>query len=57
MKREKVLETVKELPVEFDLDVLIERLVLAEKVEKGLQQLEEGKTVPHREIREMIKKW
>jgi hypothetical protein len=57
MKREKVLETVKELPVEFDLDVLIERLVLAEKVEKGLQQLEEGKTVPHREVKEMIKKW
>jgi predicted transcriptional regulator len=57
MKREKVLQTVKELPVEFDLDVLIERLVLAEKVEKGLQQLEEGKTVPHQEVKEMIKKW
>jgi hypothetical protein len=57
MKREKALETVKELPAEFDVEVLIERLVLAEKVEKGLQQLESGKTLPHKEVREMTKKW
>jgi predicted transcriptional regulator len=57
MKREKALETVNEFPTEFDLEELIERLVFVEKVEKGLQQVEEGKTVSHQQVKEMVKKW
>lgn len=57
MKRDKVLETVREFPQEFDLEDLIERLIFVEKVEKGLQQIKEGKTVPHEEVKEIIKKW
>lgn len=57
MKREKAIETVKELPQEFELDELIERLVLVEKVEKGLQQIDQGKTISHDQVKEMIKKW
>ncbi len=57
MKRDKAMETVKEFPQEFDLEELIERLVLVEKIEKGLKQIEEGKTVPHEQVKEMIKKW
>jgi len=37
MKRDKVMDTVKEFPQEFDLEELIERLVFVEKVEKGLE--------------------
>ena len=57
MKRDKALETVKELPLEFDLEELIERLVLAEKVEKGLQQIDSGKTISHQQVKEIVKKW
>lgn len=57
MKRDKAIETVKELPQEFDLEDLIERLVFVEKVEKGLQQAEKGKTIPHEKVKEMTKKW
>ncbi|MBI1768786.1 MAG: hypothetical protein HYR67_10460 [Bacteroidetes bacterium] len=57
MKRDKVLETVKELPQEFDLDILLEKLIFVEKVEQGLKQLDEGKTVPNEKVKEMIKKW
>ncbi|HOO09645.1 MAG TPA: hypothetical protein PKW06_06875 [Cyclobacteriaceae bacterium] len=57
MKRDKAIETIKELPQEFDLDELIERLVFVEKVEKGLAQLDEGKTVPHDQVKELTKKW
>ena len=57
MKRDKVLETVKEFPQEFNLEDLIERLIFVEKVEKGLQQIKEGKTVPHEEVKEIVKKW
>ena len=47
MKRDKAIETVKEFPQEFELEDLIERLVFVEKVEKGLQQVQQGKTIPH----------
>lgn len=57
MKREKVIEAVKELPQEFDLDELIERLLFVEKVEQGLQQLKDGKTIDHDQVKEMVKKW
>ena len=57
MKRDKAIETIKELPPEFDLDELIERLIFVDKVEKGLKQLDEGKTVPHEEVKKITKKW
>jgi hypothetical protein len=57
MKKEQVIETVSELPQEFELDVLLEKLVLIEKVEKGLKQIKEGKTKTHEEVKEIIKGW
>ena len=57
MKRDKAIEAIKELPPEFDLDDLIERLIFVDKVEKGLKQLDEGKTVPHDEVKKITKKW
>ncbi len=57
MKREKALEAVKDLPQEFELEDLIEKLVFMEKVEEGLKQLDQGKTVDHSTVKEMVKKW
>jgi predicted transcriptional regulator len=36
---------------------LKEKLNFIENVEKGLKQLDEGKTVPHEKVKEMVKKW
>lgn len=57
MKRDKALNIVKELPKEFELETLLEKLILVEKVEQGLVQLKKGKTVPHEKVKEMSKKW
>ena len=57
MKREKVIDVVKELPQEFDLEELMEKLIFVEKVEQGLKQLDEGKTVDHAQLKEMVRKW
>ncbi len=57
MKRERAIETVQELSPEFNLDELIEKLIFAEKVEKGLKQLQEGKTNSHADVKELVKKW
>ena len=55
MERAKALDTIKELPEEFE--DLIEKLVFVEKVEQGLKQLEEGKTMPHEKVKEIASKW
>jgi hypothetical protein len=57
MKRDKAMDTVKELPKEFELEDLLERLVFVEKVEQGLAQLKKGKTVSHSKVKEIVKKW
>lgn len=57
MKRDKVMDTIKEFPKEFELDELIEKLVFVEKVEKGLSQLKKGKTIAHEKVKEIAKKW
>ena len=57
MRREKALDTIKEFPQEFELEDLIEKLVFIEKVEQGINQLDNGKTVPQETDKEMVKKW
>jgi len=55
MKKEDVIEAMKELPQDFELEKLLEKLVFMEKVEKGLLQLEQDKTVPHDQVKKIIK--
>ena len=57
MERDKALDTIKELPEEFELEDLIEKLIFIEKTERGLKQLDEGKTVPHEKVIEIASKW
>ncbi len=57
MKKDKVMDTLKEFPKEFELEYLFEKLVFVEKVEKGLIQVKEGKTVTHEKVKEITKKW
>ena len=57
MTKGKVIESIKELPEDFDLDQLLEKLVFVEKIEKGLAQVKHEKIVPHENVKEMVKKW
>ena len=40
MNKDKVMDTVNELPQNFELDELMEKLIFIEKAESGLQQVE-----------------
>jgi predicted transcriptional regulator len=57
MKREKVIATINELPQEFELEELLEKLVFVEKVDNGLRQLETGQVKSHERVKEIVKKW
>lgn len=57
MKKTDVIDAINEMPKEFDSESLIERLVFMEKVEEDLKQAEDGKTVTHEKVKEMVSKW
>ncbi|MBS1918102.1 MAG: hypothetical protein JST87_17665 [Bacteroidetes bacterium] len=57
--KQKILETIKAMPEENfdDLEVVIERLVLLEKIQKGIEQAERGETISIDELKEEMKLW
>lgn len=57
LTKEKVLKSIHDLPDEFSLDELIEKLILLEKIEIGLQQVKEGKIISNDEAKNKFKKW
>ncbi|SEP22506.1 hypothetical protein [Mucilaginibacter sp. OK283] len=58
MKKTTVIETLDSFDEEFDTEKLIERLLFVEKVEKGLQDVAEGKVLDYKEVKKkFIDKW
>jgi len=52
MKKNTVLETLESFEDEFDAEVLIEKLLFVEKVERGLKDVEEGKVLDFKEAKQ-----
>lgn len=57
MKKTSVISILNEFPKEFILEDFLEQLVVIEKIDEGLKDIKEGKTVSHAEVKKMIKKW
>jgi predicted transcriptional regulator len=57
MKKSTVIQTLNELPQKFDLDELLERLMVIEKIDEALEDAKAGKTVSHEKVKKMVAKW
>lgn len=58
MNKNKVIETLESLPEEFETEALIEKLLFIEKVEKGMKDVREGKTISLQEAKNRFEtKW
>lgn len=58
MKKEAVKEILENMPSEFEIEDLVEKLIFLHKVEIGLQESKEGKTVPLSEVKKKFnQKW
>lgn len=55
--KNKIIETLNQLPDSFELDDLIARLIFIQKVEKGLLQSKLGEVYTTLESKELLKKW
>ena len=54
--KERVLEAVRQLPDDATVEDAMERLYFLAKVERGLKDAEEGRTISHEEVRERFLK-
>jgi hypothetical protein len=56
MQKEKVQQVVGELPEEVDVDVLVEKLYLLEKIGLGERQLDRGEGITHEDAKRRLEK-
>ena len=57
MTKEALIKVVNELPEDFDMEVLLDKLIFMAKVEKGIEQIKEGKVTPYEEVKKISKTW
>jgi hypothetical protein len=55
--REKIREMLSEFPEHVNIEDFIDRVIVAAKIEKALDQLEKGEYMTSEELDEEIKKW
>jgi hypothetical protein len=53
----QLLKTINDLPDEIAFDDLLDRLIILQKVETGLDQSGKGKTKSTEEAKEILKEW
>ncbi len=57
LTKEKVKKTIDRLPDSFTVDQVVEVLVVLDKIEKGLKEVEEGKVYSTQQVKDQLKKW
>jgi hypothetical protein len=57
LTKRALMQSIDNLPDSFTIDELIEQLIFVEKVEMGIKESEEGKTISNDDVRKMIEKW
>jgi hypothetical protein len=55
--KEEIIELINRLPDEADYDDIMAEIYFKQKVDKSLQQIEEGKVLDHEEAKKIISKW
>ena len=57
LTKNTVRQSIDNLPDSFTIDELIEQLIFVAKVEEGIKQSDEGKTISNDDVKSMIEKW
>lgn len=57
LTKNKVKQSIDNLPDSFTIDELIDQLIFIEKVEEGIKQSDEGKVISNDDVKVIIDKW
>ncbi len=55
--KEKVIQMIQRLPDNVTVDDIFSELYFRLQVDSGLMELDEGKGIPHEEVKERMSKW
>jgi len=57
LAKEKIIDSLHDLPAKTTIEEAMERLYLLAKIEKGVNQADAGQCIPHKKAKEKLKKW
>ena len=57
MKKTQVLDAIQDMPEDIAIDVLMEKLIVLQKIEEGQKQIKEGKVYSEEEAEKKLEKW
>jgi predicted transcriptional regulator len=55
--KQQIVELMHDLPDEFDIEKLLYRLYVLQKIHEGERAIEEGRIVSHEEAKRRISEW
>ncbi len=57
ISQEQISVILKDLPREFSIDELVDKLILVEKIEEAIGQGERGETYSTQEAKDLLRQW
>ncbi len=57
LTRSNVIKTISNLPEIFSIDELVDRMILLDKIEKGIQDANNGNVISENELDKLIEEW
>lgn len=57
LSKEKIQKQLDQMPEEFSLDELMDRLILLDKIEEGFQDSMADRTITHENMKKEIDSW
>ncbi len=55
--KKQILSSMKDLPESFSAEQIIDKIILLQKIDMGLEQSNNGKVVSEADARKKLKKW
>ena len=55
--KDDLVEFAENLPQEIELDDILDSIILLNKIENGISQVENGETYSLEEVKEIVSKW
>lgn len=57
VSKKNLLASLEEMPEQIRVDELIENARLLSKIERGIKSSEEGRNIPHEEVKKIVAGW